>query len=174
MRMGEEVHQRSCSTLGRIGWPYISFGFTHGCEWHIDMVLRASAWGDEGQPPTPRPSDNSPKQRAEFHASHLFSPRPTTQHQSPTTSPPCTAIYTLSTTPVFWKRQPGTKLTRRQGRVHTKDCSTSRAGRTKMRLTVELIQGSLSYLNALNERELDLRGAYTEKDRYYSLNHEHR
>lgn len=30
----------------------------------------------------------------------------------------------------------------------------------KMRLTAELIQNSLSYLNPLKERELDLRGAY--------------
>ena len=29
-----------------------------------------------------------------------------------------------------------------------------------MRLTAELIQNSLSYLNPLKERELDLRGAY--------------
>ena len=39
-----------------------------------------------------------------------------------------------------------------------------------MRLTAELIQNSLSYLNPLKERELDLRGAYqAEKDRYYTL-----
>jgi U2 small nuclear ribonucleoprotein A' len=30
-----------------------------------------------------------------------------------------------------------------------------------MRLTAELIQNSLSYLNPLKERELDLRGAYS-------------
>lgn len=30
-----------------------------------------------------------------------------------------------------------------------------------MRLTADLIQNSLSYLNPLKERELDLRGAYT-------------
>jgi U2 small nuclear ribonucleoprotein A' len=29
-----------------------------------------------------------------------------------------------------------------------------------MRLTAELIENSLSYLNPLKERELDLRGAY--------------
>lgn len=29
-----------------------------------------------------------------------------------------------------------------------------------MRLTAELIQNSLSYINPLKERELDLRGAY--------------
>lgn len=29
-----------------------------------------------------------------------------------------------------------------------------------MRLTVELIQNSLSYINPLKDRELDLRGAY--------------
>ena len=40
----------------------------------------------------------------------------------------------------------------------------------KMRLTAELIQSSLSYLNPLKERELDLRGAYkAEKSRYYIL-----
>jgi hypothetical protein len=33
-----------------------------------------------------------------------------------------------------------------------------------MRLTAELIQNSLSYLNPLKERELDLRGAYCEKN----------
>jgi hypothetical protein len=39
-----------------------------------------------------------------------------------------------------------------------------------MRLTAELIQNSLSYLNPLKERELDLRGAYkAEKNRYYIL-----
>jgi hypothetical protein len=37
-----------------------------------------------------------------------------------------------------------------------------------MRLTAELIKDSLSYLNALKERELDLRGAF-EKDRYYTF-----
>ena len=30
-----------------------------------------------------------------------------------------------------------------------------------MRLTAELIQSSLSYLNPLKERELDLRGTFT-------------
>lgn len=30
-----------------------------------------------------------------------------------------------------------------------------------MRLAPELVQNSLSYLNPLNERELDLRGSYT-------------
>lgn len=40
-----------------------------------------------------------------------------------------------------------------------------------MRLTAELIHNSLSYLNPLNERELDLRGTtirhdVPEKDRY--------
>jgi hypothetical protein len=34
-----------------------------------------------------------------------------------------------------------------------------------MRLTAELIQNSLSYLNPLNERELDLRGALYELER---------
>ena len=40
----------------------------------------------------------------------------------------------------------------------------------KMRLTAELIQNSLSYLNPLKERELDLRGALkqAEKSRYYT------
>jgi len=33
-----------------------------------------------------------------------------------------------------------------------------------MRLTADLIQSSLSYLNPLKERELDLRGAYSEKN----------
>jgi len=42
-----------------------------------------------------------------------------------------------------------------------------------MRLTAELINSSLSYLNPLNERELDLRGMphpddVPEKDRYYT------
>lgn len=39
-----------------------------------------------------------------------------------------------------------------------------------MRLTAELIQTSLSYLNPLKERELDLRGAFeqAEKSRYYT------
>jgi hypothetical protein len=32
-----------------------------------------------------------------------------------------------------------------------------------MRLTAELVQSSLSYLNPLKERELDLRGAYLPK-----------
>lgn len=32
-----------------------------------------------------------------------------------------------------------------------------------MRLTAELIKGSLSYLNPLKERELDLRGAFCVK-----------
>lgn len=36
-----------------------------------------------------------------------------------------------------------------------------------MRLNAELINNSLSYLNPLKERELDLRGAF-EKDRYYT------
>jgi hypothetical protein len=36
-----------------------------------------------------------------------------------------------------------------------------------MRLTAELINNSLSYLNPLKERELDLRGAF-EKNRYYT------
>lgn len=47
-----------------------------------------------------------------------------------------------------------------------------------MRLTAELINTSLSYLNPLNERELDLRGKPPqnaesplgpEKDRYYTM-----
>jgi hypothetical protein len=39
-----------------------------------------------------------------------------------------------------------------------------------MRLTPDLINKSLSYLNPLNERELDLRGALpTEKNRYYTM-----
>lgn len=38
-----------------------------------------------------------------------------------------------------------------------------------MRLTAELIQTSLSYLNPLKERELDLRGALAEKGRYYTF-----
>ena len=38
-----------------------------------------------------------------------------------------------------------------------------------MRLTAELIQTSLSYLNPLKERELDLRGASAEKSRYYIM-----
>lgn len=43
-----------------------------------------------------------------------------------------------------------------------------------MRLTAELINNSLSYLNPLNERELDLRGTTAcpddvpGKDRYYT------
>lgn len=37
-----------------------------------------------------------------------------------------------------------------------------------MRLTADLIRDSLSYLNPLKERELDLRGAF-EKDRYYTF-----
>lgn len=37
-----------------------------------------------------------------------------------------------------------------------------------MRLTADLINTSLSYLNPLKERELDLRGA-CEKNRYYTL-----
>lgn len=37
-----------------------------------------------------------------------------------------------------------------------------------MRLTNDLINNSLSYLNPLKERELDLRGA-CEKNRYYTL-----
>ena len=36
-----------------------------------------------------------------------------------------------------------------------------------MRLTTDLINDSLSFLNCLNERELDLRGAYG-KGRYYT------
>ena len=32
-----------------------------------------------------------------------------------------------------------------------------------MRLTADLIQNSLSYINPLTERELDLRGAYSLK-----------
>lgn len=32
-----------------------------------------------------------------------------------------------------------------------------------VRLTADLIQNSLSYLNPLKERELDLRGAFTER-----------
>ena len=35
--------------------------------------------------------------------------------------------------------------------------------RYKMRLTADLIQNSLSYINPLTERELDLRGAYSLK-----------
>lgn len=35
-----------------------------------------------------------------------------------------------------------------------------------MRLTADLINSSLSYLNPLKERELDLRGESTEKSRY--------
>jgi len=38
-----------------------------------------------------------------------------------------------------------------------------------MRLTAELINNSLSYLNPLKERELDLRGAFSVKDRYYTF-----
>lgn len=41
-----------------------------------------------------------------------------------------------------------------------------------MRLTAELINTSLSYLNTLKERELDLRGKlphhFPEKNRYYT------
>ena len=37
-----------------------------------------------------------------------------------------------------------------------------------MRLTAELIRDSLSYLNPLKERELDLRGAFIEKSRCYT------
>jgi len=40
-----------------------------------------------------------------------------------------------------------------------------------MRLTAELVHNSLSYLNPLKERELDLRGIAApcqEKDRYYT------
>lgn len=33
-----------------------------------------------------------------------------------------------------------------------------------MRLTADLINGSLSYLNPLKERELDLRGVYPQLD----------
>lgn len=44
----------------------------------------------------------------------------------------------------------------------------------KMRLTAELITSSLTYLNPLKERELDLRGttsptsSFSEKSRYYT------
>lgn len=37
-----------------------------------------------------------------------------------------------------------------------------------VRLTADLIQSSLSYLNPLKDRELDLRGAFG-KDRYYTF-----
>lgn len=37
-----------------------------------------------------------------------------------------------------------------------------------MRLTADLIGHSLSYLNPLKEREMDLRGAF-HKGRYYTL-----
>lgn len=41
-----------------------------------------------------------------------------------------------------------------------------------MRLTVDLVQNSLSYLNPLKERELDVRGTVRptvdEKNRYYT------
>jgi U2 small nuclear ribonucleoprotein A' len=37
-----------------------------------------------------------------------------------------------------------------------------------MRLTADLINNSLSYINPLKERELDLRGAFDEKSRYYT------
>ena len=40
--------------------------------------------------------------------------------------------------------------------------------RSKMRLTADLIRDSLSYLNPLKERELDLRGAF-EKSRCYTF-----
>jgi len=40
-----------------------------------------------------------------------------------------------------------------------------------MRLTADLVQNSLSYINPLTERELDLRGA-CEKSRYYTLKEE--
>lgn len=38
-----------------------------------------------------------------------------------------------------------------------------------MRLTTDLINQSLSYLNPLKERELDLRGAYNGKNRCYTF-----
>lgn len=38
-----------------------------------------------------------------------------------------------------------------------------------MRLTADLINNSLSYLNPLKERELDLRGMSAEKSRCYTL-----
>jgi hypothetical protein len=38
-----------------------------------------------------------------------------------------------------------------------------------MRLTAELIRESLSYLNPVKERELDLRGAFIEKSRCYTF-----
>jgi hypothetical protein len=38
-----------------------------------------------------------------------------------------------------------------------------------MRLTSELISSSLSYLNPLKERELDLRGMQPLKNRYYTF-----
>lgn len=38
-----------------------------------------------------------------------------------------------------------------------------------MRLTADLINNSLSYINPLKERELDLRGMSREKGRYYTL-----
>jgi hypothetical protein len=41
-----------------------------------------------------------------------------------------------------------------------------------MRLTADLIHNSLSYLNPLKERELDLRGM-SEKSRCYTLIQEH-
>jgi U2 small nuclear ribonucleoprotein A' len=37
-----------------------------------------------------------------------------------------------------------------------------------MRLTPELIKESLSYINPLKERELDLRGLSPPKNRYYT------
>lgn len=37
-----------------------------------------------------------------------------------------------------------------------------------MRLSAELIGNALSYINPLGERELLLRGAYTEKNRCYT------
>ena len=53
---------------------------------------------------------------------------------------------------------------------HLKNASPEPYTPFTMRLTAELIQTSLSYLNPLKERELDLRGAYqAEKSRYYTL-----
>jgi U2 small nuclear ribonucleoprotein A' len=37
-----------------------------------------------------------------------------------------------------------------------------------MRLTGELVHNSLSYINPIKERELDLRGTAMSKDRYYT------
>lgn len=44
---------------------------------------------------------------------------------------------------------------------------TSAILHTNMRLTTDLINGSLSFINCLTERELDLRGAFG-KSRYYT------